>query len=127
MDSLHIAGIRAYGYIGVLPEEQTLGQWFEVDLTLWLDLSIAGKSDRLEDTHDYQIHVTVVQQLIQTAKFKLIETLAETIAHHLLKSDDITQVRVRVIKLTPPIPHFNGTVAAEITRSRTVKNLPVLG
>ncbi len=36
MDCIHVTGIRAYGYTGYLPEEQSLGQWFEVDLKLWL-------------------------------------------------------------------------------------------
>ncbi|HEY9734659.1 MAG TPA: dihydroneopterin aldolase, partial [Trichocoleus sp.] len=49
-DHIHVTGIRAYGYIGALPEENVLGQWFEVDLTLWLDLAPAGESDDLTQT-----------------------------------------------------------------------------
>ncbi len=30
MDTIHVTGIRAYGYTGYLAEEQVLGQWFEV-------------------------------------------------------------------------------------------------
>lgn len=45
-DCIHLQGIRAYGYTGVLPAEQTLGQWFEVNVSLWVDLALAGKSDR---------------------------------------------------------------------------------
>ena len=40
MDCIYLTGIRAYGYTGYLKEEQVLGQWFEVDVKLWLDLSI---------------------------------------------------------------------------------------
>jgi dihydroneopterin aldolase len=54
MDCIQLTGIRAYGYTGFLPEEQVLGQWFEVDLTLWLDLAKSGASDRIEDTLDYR-------------------------------------------------------------------------
>ena len=54
MDSIQVSGIRAYGYVGYLPEERVLGQWFEVDLTLWVDLAIAGKSDDIADTLDYR-------------------------------------------------------------------------
>jgi 7,8-dihydroneopterin aldolase/epimerase/oxygenase len=119
MDCLHITGIRAYGYTGFLPEERSLGQWFEADLTLWLDLSRAGNSDRLEDTYDYSSVVTAIQTLIQTAQFKLIESLAEAIAQSVLSNGAIEQVRVRLTKLTPPIPNFDGSVSIEITRSRT--------
>jgi 7,8-dihydroneopterin aldolase/epimerase/oxygenase len=117
MDSLHLAGIRAYGYLGVLPEEQTLGQWFEVDLTLWRDLSAAGASDRLEDTYDYRSIIRATQALIQTIRCQLLETLAAEIAQRVLASGDVEQVRVRVTKLAPAIPDFSGRVTVEITRS----------
>lgn len=116
MDHLHVNQIRAYGYTGALPEEQILGQWFSVDLVLSLDLSPAGKSDRLSDTFNYVQVVEAVQQIIQTSKFALIEKLAETIAQSLLADPQIKQVQVRLTKCTPPIPHFSGTIAVELTR-----------
>jgi dihydroneopterin aldolase len=119
MDCIHINGIRAYGYTGFLPEEQVLGQWFEVDLCVWHDLSQAGKSDDLAETYDYSQVVIAIQTLIQTAKYKLIEKLAEEIAAVALAAGSTDQVRVRLTKLHPPIPHFSGQVALEITRRRT--------
>lgn len=117
-DCLQINGIRAYGYVGFLPEEQVLGQWFEVDLTIWTDLAEAGKSDRLEDTYDYSKVVPRIQQLIETAKYKLIETLAAEIAQIVLESSKAQQVRVQLTKPTPPIPDFSGQIVLDITRSR---------
>ncbi|MEM9451988.1 MAG: dihydroneopterin aldolase [Cyanobacteria bacterium P01_E01_bin.6] len=125
MDALHINAIRAYGYTGALPEEQVLGQWFDVSLTLWLDLSVAGQSDRLSDTHDYSTTVPEIQTLIQTSRYQLIESLAEAIAQIVLKDDSLHQVRVQLVKLTPPIPNFSGNITVDITRSkggRTSKN-----
>lgn len=122
MDCIHINGIRAYGYTGFLPEEQVLGQWFEVDLTLWIDLAPAGVSDHLVDTYDYSQAVPMVQAFIQTAKYQLIEKLAEEIAAIVLNSEPaklIDQVRVRLTKLQPPIPNFSGQVSLEITRTRS--------
>jgi dihydroneopterin aldolase len=115
-DRIHITGIRAYGYTGYLPEEQTLGQWFEVNLTVWRELHHAGESDRLDDTYDYSRCVPEIQTLIQTSRFELIETLAEAIAALVLKSVGVAQVRVRLTKLTPPIPNFSGQVTIDITR-----------
>lgn len=117
MDTIHINGIKAFGYLGVLPEENILGQWFIVDLKLSIDLSAAGKSDALEDTHSYVEIVQKTTQLIENQKFKLIESLADAVATYALKSDPrIQQINVKVTKPTPPIPHFSGTVAVEITR-----------
>ena len=116
MDCIHITNIRAYGYIGFLPEEQVLGQWFEADVTLWLDLSGAGKSDALEDTLDYRSAIATVQDLMKTSKFALIERLAEAIASSLLESEQVTQVQVKVSKPAAPIPDFGGKITVELTR-----------
>lgn len=116
MDCLHLNGIRAYGYTGVFPEEQTLGQWFEVDLTLWLDLAKAGATDRLEDTYDYSKSILAVQELIHHNRSQLIESVAEAIAQLILATPHIHQVRVRLTKAHPPVPGFSGHVAVEIVR-----------
>lgn len=117
MDSIQVSGIRAYGYVGYLPEEQVLGQWFEVDLTLWVDLTPAGKSDRIEDTVDYRQAIAIVKERITTAKFALIEKLVTVIADELLGLDGIEQVRVKLSKLAAPIPDFGGKITLDITRS----------
>lgn len=116
-DCLHINDIRAYGYTGYFPEEQSLGQWFKADLTIWRDLAVAGASDRLEDTLDYSQCVGQVQQMIRTQPFKLIESLAEAIAQSILAYGDVEQVRVQLTKMTPPIPDFSGQVVIDITRT----------
>ena len=118
MDCIQLTGIRCYGYTGYLPEEQVLGQRFEVDLTLWLDLSIAGKSDAIEDTLDYRSIITSVQQLVTTSKFALIERLATAIAQLILQSDKVTQVQVKLSKPAAPIPDFSGKITIEITRAK---------
>ena len=51
--ALSCAGLVFYGYHGVNPEEQKLGQRFRVDLTLWADLHPAAASDHLGDTISY--------------------------------------------------------------------------
>ncbi len=124
MDSIQLSGIRCYGYTGVLPEEQVLGQWFEVELTLWLDLATAGQSDRLDDTLDYRTIIATVQTLVKTAKFALLERLATAIADAVLYPAAsspvalVQQVRVRLCKPAAPIPDFGGAITIEIMRSR---------
>ncbi|MEM9119281.1 MAG: dihydroneopterin aldolase [Cyanobacteria bacterium P01_F01_bin.56] len=120
MDKIYVNDIRAFGYSGALPEENVLGQWFRVDLVLQLDLSCAGASDVLTDTYDYSEAVQAVQQLIQQQPYNLVETIASEIAKIVLKSDDrLTQIIVKLTKLTPPVPSFLGQIAVEITRDRS--------
>ena len=119
MDSIQVKGIRAYGYVGYLPEERVLGQWFEVDLTLWIDLDTAGKSDKIEDTIDYREAIALVKELITTAKFHLVEKLISAIADKVLALEKVSQVRVKLSKPAAPIPDFAGKITLDITRSST--------
>ncbi|MBR8837914.1 MAG: dihydroneopterin aldolase [Stigonema ocellatum SAG 48.90 = DSM 106950] len=120
MDSIYLTGIRSYGYTGYLPEEQVLGQWFEVDVKLWLDISTSAKTDAIEDTLDYRSVISLVQHLVKTSKFILVERLASTIADSILASSDrLTQVEVTLSKPAAPIPDFDGKISICLTRTKS--------
>jgi len=119
MDSINLTGIRCYGYTGFLPEEQVLGQWFEVDVKLWLDLSQVAQTDNIQDTIDYRRTISLIQNLVKKSNFALLERLAGAIADSILQdSYPITQVQVILTKLAAPIPDFNGKISIELTRIR---------
>jgi dihydroneopterin aldolase len=118
MDAIKINQIRCYGYTGFLPEEQVLGQWFEVNLTLWVDLAPAGESDDIADTLDYRNAIAQVKHLIETKKFTLVEKLAHAIAQSVLELNLVQQVKVELAKPSPPIPNFSGDITIEITREK---------
>jgi 7,8-dihydroneopterin aldolase/epimerase/oxygenase len=118
MDRIHIKDIRCYGYIGALPEEHILGQWFWVDLTLWLDLSIAGTTDRLDDTLDYCDIIETVQSLVKTQRLMLLERLAILIIEAIFNYPQVTQVQTIITKPHAPIPDFSGRVVIDMTRRR---------
>jgi 7,8-dihydroneopterin aldolase/epimerase/oxygenase len=122
MDCIQVTGIRCYGYTGYLQEEQVLGQWFEVDLTLWLDLVPAGQSDDIADTLDYRHAIETVKQLVKTSKFALVEKLASAIADAILKLDRVQQVQVRLTKLAAPIPDFGGKITIDITKNHQISS-----
>ncbi|MBD2441457.1 dihydroneopterin aldolase [Nostoc sp. FACHB-110] len=118
MDCIHLTGIRCYGYTGYLPEEQVLGQWFEVDVKLWLDLSQATVTDAIADTLDYRSVISSIQNLVKNSQFALLEKLAGAIADSILQQGDrVTQVTVTVTKPAAPIPDFGGKISIELTRT----------
>ncbi|MDB9312910.1 dihydroneopterin aldolase [Spirulina sp. CS-785/01] len=118
-DKIHVTGIRGYGYSGDLPEEQVLGQWFEVDLILFLDLTKAGECDSLAATFDYRSAITITQTIIEQQKYSLIERLATVILEQILASDSrLEQVQIRLSKLAAPIPNFSGKITVELSRMR---------
>ncbi|MBD2503224.1 dihydroneopterin aldolase [Anabaena azotica] len=121
MDCIHLTGIRCYGYTGYLPEEQVLGQWFEVDVKLWLDLSAAARSDAIADTLDYRSVISLIQDIVKTSQFALIERLAGAIADAIIQQcHQVTQLQVIVTKPAAPIPDFGGKISIELTRTRSV-------
>ncbi|MFN9989864.1 MAG: dihydroneopterin aldolase [Cyanobacteriota bacterium] len=117
-DRLTIRGLRAYGHTGFFAEEQQLGQWFEVDLCLWLPLAAAGRSDALEDSLDYGSVARAVQELVEQARFRTIERLAAAISERVLAWPEVRQVETTLTKLHPPIPGFSGQGAVTLRRGR---------
>lgn len=118
-DCIEVRGLRVVGTHGVLPEEQTRAQPFEVDLTLSVDLSAAADSDDLADTVDYG---KVVEQAVVVVggsrSYRLLEALAGGIADRVLDDERVMSVTVVVRKLRPPLPADVASVAARITRHR---------
>lgn len=121
-DRLWLQGIRAYGYTGYFAEEQKLGQWFEVELVLSLDLRSAGLDDRLEATLDYGQIVQQVQNWVQTTQVKTLEALGESLCQRLFQTygpdSGLDHLRLGLTKCNPPIPHFDGKVTVILERSR---------
>ncbi|MBE9032818.1 dihydroneopterin aldolase [filamentous cyanobacterium LEGE 11480] len=117
-DRIELSNIRCYGYTGFLPEEQVLGQWFEVDLIIDLDLSQAGQSDDLQHTLDYRGAIEATKTVVKDSRFALVERLAAEIASKILAFAIVQQVRVRLHKPAAPIPDFGGKITIDITRQR---------
>ena len=120
-DHIELRGLRALGVHGVLAEEQTRAQPFEVDVDVEADLSAAGRSDQLDDTLDYGALVAVAERVVTTEHHQLLERLAERIAEEVLGlgGDRIAAVTVAVRKLRPPVPQDLDTSGVRITRSRS--------
>lgn len=118
MDRIHITNIRCYGYTGFLKEEQVLGQWFQVALTIGLDLLPSGISDDLTKTLDYREAIGKVKSVVEKEKFALVEKMAEAIAAEILSLDLVQEVRVELTKLAAPIPGFGGQITIDITRNK---------
>ena len=93
-------------------------QPFEVDVELVLDLQRAGVDDDLTRTVDYGKVYEVVQSIVESTSFRLLEAIAEAISHELLADFDVDEVGVRVrkpaVKLGGPLDY----AGVEIRRRR---------
>lgn len=111
--------MQFYGYHGLMPEENKLGQRFQVDVELFIDLKKAGKTDNMDDSIHYGQVYEIIQQIVEGEAKKLVEAVAEAIAEKLLASFDLLRAcQVKVTKPDPPIPGHYQSVAVEIYRER---------
>jgi len=95
-----------------------MGQWFEVDLTLTLDLSLAGKSDRLADTLDYSEVYERTKVLLEGPSHALIEALAHRLISACFTWPQVEKVKVAVKKPQAPLSGPLEYAAVEMERSR---------
>lgn len=120
MDCINLEGMDFFGYHGVLPEENKLGQRFIVDACMYLDLRRAGKSDDLTETVNYAEIYHRVKSIVEGEPVKLIESLADRIASAILESDLVVSVQVTVSKPGAPINGVFGNVSVTVNRKKSV-------
>ncbi len=126
-DRIHLRGVEAVGYHGVLPDEKRDGQPFVVDVVMELDLAAAGAGDALDDTVSYAEIAGEVMARVTGPSFDLIERLAEVIAADVLDHALVDAVTVTVHKPQAPVGHPFSDVAVEVHRTRGVPVVVALG
>ena len=118
-DRILIHRIAIFAHHGLHREEQRLGQRFYVSLDCRLDLSQAGRTDRLENTVCYGRLTEIAMEIGTRRRFLLIEALAEAIAAEALAAfPPLQAITVRVDKPSAPLPAIIEGVSVEITRAR---------
>ncbi|BBI30688.1 dihydroneopterin aldolase [Cohnella abietis] len=119
MDRMLLKKMVFYGYHGVFPEENKLGQKYYVDLDLGIDLSRVALTDDVEDTVNYAEVHAIVKGIVEGPPVKLIETLTEKIASTLLGTyTSIIKATVSVTKPNPPFDITFDGVTVEFRRQR---------
>lgn len=119
MEEIYIKGLKIFAFHGVNPEETENGQEFELDITMYLDLSAARNSDNLEDTINYAAARKIISAAMTERPYKLIERAAEVVATALLKGfDKLLKVDVVLKKPNAPMSAVFDYVAVKITKTR---------
>ena len=119
MDKIYVNQMEFWGYHGLFPEENKLGQRFYVDLELELDLKPAAQTDDMTKSIDYGAIYEVTKKIVEGEAFHLVESVAEQIAQELFAQFlRLEACLVKVYKPDPPIPGHYQSVAIEIHRSR---------
>lgn len=118
MDKIIARGLSFKGTHGVLATEKTTPQPFLVDLIMYRDLSLAGRTDDLNQTVSYDDVFHVVRRIVEEESFALIERLAEVIADQILGRFALEAVAVTVYKPQAPVEGSFEYFAVEIYREK---------
>lgn len=117
-DRIELRALRTMAVHGVLPEERSRPQPFEVDLDLVADLDRAARTDELADTVDYAVLAERVMKVVEGPSFYLVEALAAAIADTVLADERVREVTVTVRKLRPAMAVAVGSVGVRLQRTR---------
>jgi dihydroneopterin aldolase len=102
-DIIHLQGVRAFGYHGVLEHEKIDGQEFIVDVKIHTRFDDAVRSDDVSQTINYADVAQDVVSSVTNERFDLIETLADHIGRKVLARSGVDRVFVTVHKPHAPI------------------------
>ncbi len=115
-DILRLKNMTFHAYHGVWDEERQIGQRFEVDMELKIDVQSAAAHDKLKDTVDLYAVFDSVKDVVENHKFNLVETMAERISERVLGEFGASEVRVTVRKPHAPIRGIQDGIEVEIVR-----------
>lgn len=103
-DSVFVRGLEFEANHGYYEEERRTKRRFRVHVELIRSLQEASESDKLADTIDYFEVCRIVLATGTETTFKLLETLAGSIASQLRTRYPQSRVSVEIEKLAPPCP-----------------------
>lgn len=119
-DRIVLKGMRFSGRHGLTEDERSSPQPFEVDVELLTNLQPAGVDDDIDKTVDYAQVYEICRELVEATNFKLLEAIAEGIAHEILTAMPVAEVGVRVRKLQVPLDGRLDYAGVEIWRTRSI-------
>ena len=118
-DQILVRGLRLWAHVGVLTHERELGQWFEVDLALSVDLTAAARRDALSDTLDYSQLITALQQQARSIRCLTLEHYSERMLDLAQSLYGAVPIALELRKCSAPVPGFSGVVAVRRQRFTT--------
>ena len=118
MDVIHIQALEVFAHIGVPEDERATPQRITFDLTLWPVRSHAELNDEIERAVNYAAVCVEAKSFVQKRRDKLVETLADALATHLLECFEIRKITVEIRKYILPDVEF---VSVSVTRERAEK------
>ena len=113
-DKIHIEQLDVFTRIGVPEEERANQQKLTVSISLWPYRQPSDLADHIERAVNYSAVAEETKNFVRDQSVRLIETLADRLASHLLKSFPIQKVTIELRKFA-----LQDTKYVSVTVTRT--------
>ena len=97
-DKIHIEQLDVFTRIGVPEEERANPQRLTVSISLWPYQQTSDLADHIEHAVNYSTVAEETKNFVHDQSVNLVETLADRLASHLLKSFPIQKVTIELRK-----------------------------
>jgi len=116
-DRIHIEQLEISSRVGVPEEERAVPQRLTVSISLWPSNEARDLADKIEKTVNYSAVAEETKHFVRNQSFNLIETLADRLAMHLLKTFPTQKVTVELRKFPLEDAEY---VSVTVTRAASV-------
>ena len=116
-DEIHIEQLDVFTRVGVPEEERANPQRLTVSISFWSNQQTSDLADHIERTVNYSTVAEETKNFVRDQSVSLIETLAELLASHLLKSFPIQKVTIELRKFVLQDAKY---VSVTVTRTASV-------
>jgi dihydroneopterin aldolase len=117
-DHIHIEQLEVFAHIGVPDKERASAQRLTLSITLWPTHGAQQLDDQIARTVNYAAVCTETKKFVQARGDRLIETLADALASHLLENFQLERITIELRKFILRDVDF---VSVTVTRVRPTK------
>ena len=117
-DQIRIERLEVFAHVGVPDEERASPQRLSFHITLSPIRAMDDLDERIERAVNYASVCAETRKFVQARRDRLIETLADALARHLLELFEIRRVTIELRKYILPDVEF---VSVSVMRERPEK------
>lgn len=116
-DRIHIEQLEVSAHVGVPEKERSTPQRLTVSISFWPYHDQRDVGDQIDNTVNYSIVAEETKNFVRDQQTSLIETLADRLATHLLKTFRIQKITVELRKF--PLEDAKH-VSVTVTRTASI-------
>ena len=117
-DQVRIEQLEVFAHIGVPEEERAAPQRLTFNIAFWPIRQAGESEDEISRAVNYATVCGATRKFVAASRNKLIETLADALALHLLETFEIRRITIELRKYILPDVQF---VSVTVTRERPEK------